>query len=380
MRLDLRHYELLDALRRCAPFCSTRGPNQIFQYTLLECRDGVVTVASQDMESGIKRVIGKCDEDVVGSVLLHNKSTISVLSAVDVSVVTLDYDGSTLTLSGPGFRYGFQSPDVDTYPCTPNVASDKYYRVNGSRFKRLGSRVLPAAERAYGRYSALGVRFESGEDHIRLVATDGRQLATQTIVASPVGCTSLGDSIRISHEAAARLMRSVPNGDVDIVSQDNLLCVSGESVFIWTRLMEGRFPNWRSVFPDGDAQIVWGTNAGRLARLLQQAAVICGKPNAGVTITIYDGKATLSSRGASSETSEVTTEIDGVNGEMKIRVDPDLFVACLEGLGDTDIVVNLFGQEQPLVVETFPGEVNEGEFKYVIMPLVIAIPSTIVHE
>ena len=84
------------------------------------------------------------------------------------------------------------------------------------------------------------------------MATDGRRLARQEGPAKAVGGHQSGDRTTIIPSRAMQLLeRALADNEenIQLAARDNDVLVTSGRTTIYSRLVEGRFPKWRDVFP-----------------------------------------------------------------------------------------------------------------------------------
>ena len=118
--------------------------------------------------------------------------------------------------------------------------------------RELIRRTIFATDNESSRYALGGVLLEMAADKITGVGTDGRRLAKMEVPAQGVGGHQTGDSMTIVPTKAMQLIeRALTDGDaeIQIAARANEVLVRSPRATIYSRLVEGRFPKWRDVFP-----------------------------------------------------------------------------------------------------------------------------------
>ncbi len=76
-----------------------------------------------------------------------------------------------------------------------------------------------------------------------------------------------------------------------------MLVKSGRAT-IYSRLVEGRYPKWRDVFPRREGMLKIELTAGPFYATDRQAAIVTSEEHRGVDFTFGDGKVILAAHGA----------------------------------------------------------------------------------
>jgi DNA polymerase-3 subunit beta len=152
--------------------------------------------------------------------------------------------------------------------------------------------------------------------------------------------------------------------NVQISARDNdLLLKSGKST-IYTRLVEGRFPKWRDVFPRREGTTQVELTVGPFHAAVRQAAIVTSDEHRGVDFIFGGGKLTLSGHGAEMGESHVELPIAYDGAEVAVMLDPRYLMDFLRVLdAESTVTVSIRDSESAVVCTTDDGYAN------VVMPL-----------
>jgi DNA polymerase-3 subunit beta len=133
---------------------------------------------------------------------------------------------------------------------------------------------------------------------------------------------------------------------------------------ISARLVDGRFPRWRDVFPDRPDAARVKIVAGPLLAAVRQAAIVTSEQSKGVDFSFEPGQLVLSGRSAESGESRIELPIEHAGTTVKIKLDPRFMSEFLRVLdGAVTVTVELTDAQSACVCRTDDG------YGYVIMPL-----------
>src|SRR3954471_12788041 len=153
------------------------------------------------------------------------------------------------------------------------------------------------------RYSMTGVMWELDGGSARLVATDGRRLALAEGVATAVGGhTTKGQTPVVPAKAMGLLERNLqddPEETVRVCLRPNEALFRTGRAVIYSRLVEGRFPDYRLVIPKKHNDRV-ALQAAPSQAAVRQAAIMTDDDSRRVTFRFAKVKLTLQSQGATS--------------------------------------------------------------------------------
>jgi DNA polymerase-3 subunit beta len=152
--------------------------------------------------------------------------------------------------------------------------------------------------------------------------------------------------------------------NVQLAARPNDVLVRSGRATIYSRLVEGRYPKWRDVFPRREGMVKIELTVGPFYAAVRQAAIVTSEERRGVDFTFGDGKIILASHGAELGESHVELPIayDGAN--VVITLDPRFLGDFLKVLDpEQTFTMELRNAESAAVLSTEDG------YAYVIMPL-----------
>jgi DNA polymerase-3 subunit beta len=212
-----------------------------------------------------------------------------------------------------------------------------------------------------------GVLVEFTENGITAVATDGRRLAKQEGPATSVGGHHESDKMTIIPSRAMTLIERAIAGseeNIQISARDNDLLLRVGKSTIYTRLVEGRFPKWRDVFPRREGTTLVDMTVGPFYAAVRQAAIVTSDEHRGVDFIFGEGKLNLSGHGAEMGESHIEMPIAYDGEEIAVMLDPRYLSDFLRVLDpESTITVAIRDSESAVVCSTADGYAN------VIMPL-----------
>ncbi len=177
----------------------------------------------------------------------------------------------------------------------------------------------------------------------------------------------LADAQPIVPARAMQLVeRSLGGADtpVHVAVRSGEILVRTGGTTISARLVDGRFPRWRDVFPERPDAIRVQAMAGPLLAAVRQAAIVTSEQSKGVDFSFEPGQLVLSGRSAESGESRVELPIDHAGEAVRIKLDPRFVSDFLRVLdGGSTISIEIADPQSACVCRTDDG------YGYVIMPL-----------
>ena len=367
MKVTCDREKLLHAFQTAASVAPTRSPKPILQNVKLEVTADKGILTGTDLEVGIRIEVDGLTVEAPGNVLLPINRVLSILRESGDAMLSLDSDGRKIRICGQRSEFQLPSENADEFPAVASFEEDRYHEMPACFFREIVKRTAFATDNEISRYALGGVLLELGPDKITAVATDGRRLARQEGPAKSAGGHESGDRMTIIPTRAMQLLdRALGDSDavLQLSARENDVLVRSGPITMYSRLVEGRFPKWRDVFPRRENERRIEVTVGPFWAAVRQAAIVTSEERRGVDFIFGSGKLTLTAHGAEYGESRVELPLAYDGPDLSITLDPRYLNDFLRVLSpEATLTVELRDAESAAVCSTEDG------YAYVIMPL-----------
>lgn len=329
------------------------------------------TLMATDLELGIRLEVRGVRVEEPGEALLPSSRLIAILRESTDEEMTIEAGPENCVIRGESNEFEMPGEDPGAFPDLPSFAEEKYHEISAGLLRDMIRRtVFAAAAAEHSRYGATtGILWELEEDHVALVATDGRRLAlSQGPAQAKGGHSTKGQMPVVPTKAMSLLERNLtdPGETIRVSFRPNEVLFKTETAMIYSRLVEGRFPSYRQVLPQKLAVKVPLT-VGPFQSAVRQAAIMTDEESKRVIFAFAKKKLTLQARGTESGRSRVELPLDFDGKSVEINFDPKFVLDMLRVLEpDTAISVEMNDSASPAVFR------REPDYLYVVVPLVSA--------
>jgi DNA polymerase-3 subunit beta len=360
---------LLTAFTMISGVVPSRSPKPILQNVKLVAEVGEgSTLMATDLEVAIRhRVLGMKVEEA-GLAVLPTARFGSILRTSTDPELFLEMRDGQLMARYPGHaEFKLPAEDPALYPEVPDFAATSYHVIAAADLRKLIRRTIFATDVESTRFALGGVLVELTDDTITMVGTDGRRLARMSAPAEAEnGATPPAGSPVVPVKALKLIERNLDDGDppVHIAIQGTAaVLIRTERAVIYSRLVEGRFPNWQAVMPKKPAVTISLPVAGFQAAV-RQAAIMAESESPRVTFKFARDRLTLIAQGATSGRSKIEMPIEYDGKPIDINFNPAYVVEMLKILPpDSSVMLDLIDGANPALLR------YEKDYSYLIMPL-----------
>jgi DNA polymerase III subunit beta len=371
MKVVCHREGLLTACQLASAAVAARDVKPVLKNLKAVVEDDRCTLMATDLELGIRLEVRGIKVEDPGEALLPTARLVSILRESTDEELTIEANIESCTVKGERNEFEMPGEDPAAFPDIPAFVEEKYHELTGGVLREMIRRTAFAAASAeHSRFGATtGVLVELEGDKATFVATDGRRLALCHGEAKAHGGHSTkGQTAVIPVKAMNLLERNLAAADevVKISVRPNEALMRTERAMIYTRLVEGRFPNYRQVLPAKQNAKVPLT-VGPFLSAVRQAAIMTDEESKRVTFNFAKKKLTLQARGAESGRSRVEMPLDFDGKAVEISFDPKFLVDMLRVLEpDTPLMLELTDNATPAVFKHDPS------YLYVVVPLMAA--------
>ncbi|MCA9184616.1 MAG: DNA polymerase III subunit beta [Pirellulaceae bacterium] len=367
MKITANREALLAAFQTAAPVAPSRSPKEILRNVKMTVTNEETVLSATDTEVGVRLSVPQIDVAAPGSVLLPVDKFGLILRESSVEQLAIESDGNSIEVRGQHSRFKLPAQNPDEFPEVVSFYEQSYHEVPARLIRELVRRTLFATDTQSSRYALGGVLLEFEPERIIGVGTDGRRLAKMEGPAVAHNDHKGGDGMTIVPSRAMQLIdRTVTEADAEIAicARNNDILVRTPRATIYARLVEGRFPRWRDVFPSRDNSLKINLTVGPFYAAVRQAAILTSDESRGLDLSFTTGNLTLSASAAEVGQSHVELPIPYEGEQIDVTLD-NRYVADFLKVLDLEkmIVVDVLDNESAVTFATDDG------YDYVVMPL-----------
>lgn len=367
MKFTCEREKMLSVFQIAASVAPSRSPKTILQNVLLIVTEQGATMMATDMEVGVRIDVPGIEIETPGRGVLPVARFGSILrESVDAKLVVQAESSGTM-IRGERSEFNLPGEDPDEFPEVTEFDATKYHEVPARLMRELIRRTLFATDTESGRYALGGILLEFEADKIIGVGTDGRRLAKMEGPAKSVGEHEKLESPTIVPARSMQLIeRALTDGDGEVLvsARTNDVLLKGARGTIFSRLVEGRFPKWRDVFPRRREAVQIEMTVGPLYSAVRQAAIVASDESRGIDFAFGDGALVLSGQTAEVGQSRVQLPIAYDGPSITLTLDHRYVADFLKVLdAEKAFTLEIENAESAALLTTDDG------YGYVIMPL-----------
>jgi DNA polymerase III subunit beta len=369
MKISVDREKMASAFQLAGSVAPTRSPKEVLLNVKVEATEERVTLMATDGETSLRIDVDGVDVHTPGKALLNVSRTGSIFKESSDQHLTIDTAGTHTTIKGLHSEFKLPTANPDEFPTVAGFSEEKYHELPARLFREMVRRTQFATDVDSNRFALGGVLLELVGDDVLAVGTDGRRLARMQGTGRSIGGhETVGSTAIIPTRSLLLMERSISDKDefVHLAVQSNTVQVRTGRCTIHTRLVEGRYPNWRQVIPNRTDSVMIELSVGPFYNVIRQAAIVADHETRGLDMEIGDGTLLLTARTAELGESRIELPIDFEGETIRLKLDHRFlsdFLRVLEP--DTKFSLDVLSSTAPAILSTHDG------YAYVVMPMAL---------
>lgn len=310
MRLTISREKLQEALTAVAAAVPTKTTLPVLGNLLLETTDKGLRLSGTDLDIGVSTEV-LADVESPGAITVPAKKLTEIVRELPPAPVKLSAAGEQrITLECGRSRFKLLGLPRDEFPAFPGVDFSKSWRVRSGDLQKLISHTAFAVSTEESRPILNGVLWEVREKETRMVATNGHRLAK---METPYTGSLTGDFI-IPPKALEQVRRLFPSDEeLEVARGENHLAFRSPFTSVFTRLIEGPYPNYDQVIPRDNNRVA----------IIDKTALQSALKRMAVVASDQTHRVKLSFNSALLKFSVATPDLGEGQDELPIRYDGD---------------------------------------------------------
>jgi DNA polymerase III subunit beta len=310
MRLTISREKLQEALSAVAAAVPAKTTLPVLGNILLETTEKGLRLSGTDLDIGVSTEV-LADVESPGAITVPAKKLVEIVRELPPSPVKLGAAGEQrVTLECGRSKFKLLGLPRDEFPAFPTVDFSKAWRVKSGDLQKLISHTAFAVSTEESRPILNGVLWEVREAETRMVATNGHRLAKMEI---PYSGLMSGDFI-IPPKALEQVRRLFPaDEELEIAKGENHLAFRSPFTSVFTRLIEGPYPNYDQVIPRDNNRVA----------IIDKVALQSALKRMAVVASDQTHRVKLSFNSALLKFSVTTPDLGEGQDELPVRYDGD---------------------------------------------------------
>ena len=312
MRFTITREKLQEGLAAVAPSIPAKTTLPVLANILVETTERGIRLSGTDLDIAVSTEVA-ADVESQGAITIPAKKLSEIARELPPSPVKVAAAGEQrVTLECGRSKFKLLGLPRDEFPSFPAVKFTESWRIKSGDLQKLIQHTSFAVSTEESRPILNGVLWELRPERMRMVATNGHRLAKMEVPITSSGTPS-GDLI-VPPKALEQIRRLFPaEEELEIARGDNHLGFRSPFTSVFTRLIEGPYPNYEQVIPkDNDKYAI--ADKASLTSALKRMSVIASDQTHRIRLSFNAGMLKFSVQ---------TPDLGEAQDELPIRYNGD---------------------------------------------------------
>jgi DNA polymerase-3 subunit beta len=372
MKFDVSSTALLSRLQSISKVIASKNTLPVLDCILFELQGNKLVITASDVDTRMVTSTEVLNAEGSGLFAVTAKILLDPLKELPEQPLSFEIndDNMEILIHFENGKYNFIGQKGDTYP-QQKPLNDTHISISIGAQRLLSgiSRSLFATAEDELRPVMNGIYFDIQQENLTIVASDGHKLVRlrDLSIQSPERASF------ILPKKPANLLRTVlskETGGVKIRFDENNAYVSGSNFEMICRLIEGRYPNYNSVIPQGNPYKVTVDRIS-LLNALKRVSVFSNASSSLVKLHVMPGQLVVSAQDIDYSTSaeeKIVCEFD--DAELKIGFKATFLIEILGSIASEHVVLELADPSRAGLIVPTENEENE-DLLMLLMPMML---------
>ncbi len=290
MKFTITREKLHEGLGAVAASIPSKTTLPVLSNILVEAMKDGLRLSGTDLDIAVSTII-PAQVDQEGATTLPARKLVEIVRELPSAAIRFTASGEQRVQIECGrSRFKLLGLSRDEFPAFPAVKFEGAWKVAAKDLQKLIGHVAFAASTEESRPILNGVLWELRSDRMRMVATNGHRLARMDV---PLKGSGQADLI-VPPKALDQIRRLYkPDEEIEIARSDNHLGFRSAGTQVYTRLIEGPYPNYEQVIPKENDKIMTADKAA-LAAALRRMSIVASDQTHRIRMAFANGTCKLS--------------------------------------------------------------------------------------
>ncbi|BEU86539.1 DNA polymerase III subunit beta [Selenomonas sp. TAMA-11512] len=345
---------------------SSNAQTPLLSGIYVSAEDDVIELHATDNELGIKTSVPASVEKK-GKVVVQGRYFLDVVRHLPSDMLTFSYDAETnrVRIEAGSSRFMLLSMDAADYPTVHELTSGMKIHIKDTIFSEMIKKTAFACSQDESRPAFTGCLFDVKPDTITMAATNTHRLSVKREHINGIeGERQIIIPAKVLNELT-RILVSDISADIEITCADSQISFRLDSLFLTSRLIEGRFPDYQRVIPPSFATTVRLKTGDFMSAVERVSLISRGADYNIIRFEFEDGTVRISSTSQEVGNAEETIPVEMEGPAVNIAFNARYIMDVLKAIHSEETWICLNETLKPAAVK----EDGTEDFTYIVTPV-----------
>lgn len=364
MNFTITRQNLHNGLASVSASIPSKTTLPVLSNILFKAENGSVYMSGTDLDVAV-RIKVPADVREEGSLTAPGKKLQEIAKELPDQPVEINTIGRQIQLKSGKGHFKLNGLPADEFPTMPEVGFEEGWSVTGKDVSRLIHHTSFAVSSEESRPILNGVLWELREGAMRMVATNGHRLARMGVPAE--SGDALSADFIVPPGALQQVQRLFKKDDVlEVARSGNHLGFRAGTAEVYTRLIEGTYPNYEQVIPSDNNKTAT-VDKKALESAVRRMAVVASDQTHRIRLRFELGRLHLNVLTPDLGEGQDELEIGYEGEDIEIGFNANYLLEVLRYMPTEDVDIAFNAPETAVTIE--PSEAENLDYLCLVMPL-----------
>ena len=363
MQFIVARENLLKPLQQVCGVLGSRPNIPVLNNLLLHIEGDLLTLTGTDLEVELSTQAPHLSSGQ-GKFTIPAKKFLDICRSLpDDAEITVSFEEDRAIVRSGRSKFNLATLPAEEYPNLTDWQSEVDFSIQQTTLRRLIEATQFSMANQDARYFLNGMKFETEGNLLRTVATDGHRLAVCTIALEQELQTH---SVILPRKGVLELSRLLEASDQPARLQigTNNLRIQLDNIVFTSKLIDGRFPDYRRVLPR-NADRILEANWENLKQAFVRAAILSNERFRSVRLQLNQNQMIITATNPEQEEAEEIVDVSYSGEEMEVGFNVSYILDVLNALKCNRVRMRLTDSSSSCLIE----DCEDNSAEYVIMPM-----------
>src|SRR3982750_3652287 len=366
MRFTISREKLQEGLAAVTPTTPPKTTLPVLANILVETTERGIRLSGTDLDIAVTTEVA-ADIEAQGAITIPAKKLSEIAKELSPSPVRIATSGEQrITIDCGRSHFKLLGLPKDEFPAFPTVKFAESWRIKSGDLQKLIQHTSFAVSAEESRPILNGVLWELRPDRMRMVATNGHRLAKMEMPIDSANAPA--SDLIVPPKALEQVRRLFPaEEELEIARGDNHIGFRSPFTAVFTRLIEGPYPNYEQVIPKDNDRVAVADKLA-LAGALKRMSVIASDQTHRIRLSFNAGMLKFSVQTPDLGEAQDELPIRYTGDQLDIGFNASYLLEILRYIPTDEVKITLKAPERAATLEP-EGWSDPASYLCLVMPL-----------
>ena len=362
MKFTVSRETLLKPIQLIIGAVERRQTMPILSNFLFRNVDGRLVITATDLELEVSATLDVTSDGE--PITVPGRKFMDICKSLpDTDQIAFSVKGDKVELKSGRSRFSLATLPAEEFPLVDSLEVQDSVTIGDEQLQSLIENTSFAMAQQDVRYYLNGLLLEIRQGMLRAVATDGHRLALADCdLSSQIDVRQIIIPRKAVHEFVRIL--NAAEGEIELAFSSNHLQAKLGDIHFVTKLIDGKFPEYQRVIPEGHEFIVT-IDREAVRSGLMRASILSNEKYRGIRLGFSKDCLKIQAHNPEQEEAEEEIEIDYQGPNLEVGFNVSYLLDVLNTISTSEVDFHLQDSNSSLLIQTPENE----RYKYVVMPM-----------